>query len=124
METKPPLGIMPRKLHDESRLKALYLAAARYNQAEKTVPAEWADEMLELEVSLELHEWKPKTLEERLLGVLFDFFKALAFIALAYLFACYALSLAGESPPLTTLVMAASYAVLKGVREWWESRHA
>ena len=43
---KPPLGIMPEKLHLQCRLLDILDAIGRYEAAEKIVPVEWKDEVI------------------------------------------------------------------------------
>ena len=45
---KPPLGIMPRKIHDEHRGNALSAAIGRYISAGKQVPVEWVEELMDI----------------------------------------------------------------------------
>lgn len=40
----PPLGIMPKRLHDEMRMNGLRMAIQRYLAAQKPVPTEWISE--------------------------------------------------------------------------------
>ncbi len=44
---KPPLGIIPKKIHDEKRFKELCAAIKRYQVANLPIPAEWWDEYYE-----------------------------------------------------------------------------
>ncbi len=46
--TKPPLGILHRKLWEEKRLDELCQAIFRYMQAELKIPVEWIQEYNEL----------------------------------------------------------------------------
>jgi hypothetical protein len=46
---KPPLGIIPKKLHDERRYSDLCNAILRYNTVNKPVPIEWEEEIRFLE---------------------------------------------------------------------------
>lgn len=48
---KPPLGIMPKWLADEKRLKELGEAMDRYRQGNKELPQEWVDEFNELQLN-------------------------------------------------------------------------
>lgn len=41
---KPPIGVMPKYLHDEKRLKELSIAIRRYALAGKFIPLEWVYE--------------------------------------------------------------------------------
>lgn len=45
---KPPLGILPKKFHDEKRFKDLHDAVLRYFDARIPVPSEWIEEYNEL----------------------------------------------------------------------------
>lgn len=45
---KPPLGIMPKRFHDEKRLGALSAAIERYVDAKCQVPLEWIIEYNQL----------------------------------------------------------------------------
>ena len=42
---KPPLGIMPKWLHDEKRMYEIIKAVARYGEANMPVPFEWMEEL-------------------------------------------------------------------------------
>lgn len=48
----PPLGIIPKKLHNEARLKDIHDAIGRYLLCNKDVPAEWLKEKMEIENGL------------------------------------------------------------------------
>ena len=43
--TKPPLGLVPRFIRDEARVKEIIEAIARYNEVGKPVPVEWLNEL-------------------------------------------------------------------------------
>ena len=58
--TKPPLGVMPRWLHNEKRLKELDDAIVRYTDDKKFVPIEWIVESYELREWLKNRESKKK----------------------------------------------------------------
>ena len=45
---KPPVGAMPKWLHEESRREALCAAIIRYAKADKAIPAEWTEEFNDL----------------------------------------------------------------------------
>lgn len=45
---KPPLGLMPKYLHDEKRLEDIRNAMGRFTDAGKVVPQEWIEEEKEL----------------------------------------------------------------------------
>lgn len=44
----PPLGLMPRYIHDEKRITAIKAAIERYSEAHKAIPIEWITEYNEL----------------------------------------------------------------------------
>ena len=46
---KPPLGIMPRKMHDSIRAKNLLDAMLRYSKANMCIPIEWLEEFKQLD---------------------------------------------------------------------------
>ena len=48
METKPPLGLKPRKIHDQDRMNELICAIERYSEASMPVPKEWTDELKDI----------------------------------------------------------------------------
>jgi hypothetical protein len=48
MTQQPPIGIMPRYIWDEIRLRELAAAISRYAAAYRPVPAEWIEEYNEL----------------------------------------------------------------------------
>ena len=45
---KPPLGITPRRVHDEHRLIAIVDAMFRYSEVEKDIPKVWYAELHEI----------------------------------------------------------------------------
>ena len=47
-QSKPPIGLMPRKFWDEKRLNEVSSAIARYINACRPVPPEWIEEYNEL----------------------------------------------------------------------------
>ena len=47
---KPPLGLMPRHVHDQNRAFNITAAIMRYGEARKHVPSEWFDELTELSI--------------------------------------------------------------------------
>ena len=49
---KPPLGIMPRRLHDERRRIELRKAIIRYLDTYKEIPIEWVEEFNEITLRL------------------------------------------------------------------------
>ncbi|WP_156438063.1 hypothetical protein [Burkholderia sp. BDU5] len=42
---KPPLGLVPKYIHDERRMKEILGAIERYSDASLPVPAEWVQEL-------------------------------------------------------------------------------
>lgn len=46
--TKPPLGVMPRKIWDRKRQDQLAEAITRYSEAGYKIPKEWLDEYNEI----------------------------------------------------------------------------
>ena len=54
--TKPPLGVMPRNLHDEARLKELLEAVLRYLDAKRKINPEWIQEINDLLKRFEDHD--------------------------------------------------------------------
>jgi hypothetical protein len=48
MNKKLPIGIMPRQIHDESRLYDLASAIYRYLAVERKIPIAWIEEYNEL----------------------------------------------------------------------------
>ena len=54
--TKPPLGIMPRNLHDEARLRELLEAVLRYLDAKRKIDPEWIQEINDLLKRFENHD--------------------------------------------------------------------
>lgn len=47
-ESKPPIGVKPRYIHDEQRSRDLTEAIVRYLNEGLTIPSEWVDEYNEL----------------------------------------------------------------------------
>jgi len=45
---KPPLGLMPRRIHNENRMREVYEAIQRYRKEGKMVPGDWIDEYFDL----------------------------------------------------------------------------
>jgi len=45
---KPPIGIIPKWLHNEQRQQQLMAAIIRYADAGRTIPVEWVTEFNEL----------------------------------------------------------------------------
>jgi hypothetical protein len=52
----PPLGLMPRHIHDEKRITAIKAAIERYSEANKAIPIEWITEYNELIEKLPIEE--------------------------------------------------------------------
>ena len=48
MIEKPPLGIIPRKFHDEKRMSEIKEAFIRYMESDYEIPVEWLQEYNEL----------------------------------------------------------------------------
>ena len=48
MEERPPLGLMPRSIHDKARILEILAAMDRYIRADKAVPAKWFNELREI----------------------------------------------------------------------------
>ena len=48
METKPPLGLKPRKIHDQDRMNEIISAIERYSEESMLIPKEWTDELRDL----------------------------------------------------------------------------
>ena len=44
-DTKPPIGLKPRWLHDAHRIQEILDAMRRYSDAEIVIPSEWVDEL-------------------------------------------------------------------------------
>ncbi|WP_157645659.1 hypothetical protein [Burkholderia ubonensis] len=42
---KPPLGLVPKYIHDERRMKEILGAIERYSDAGLPVPVEWVQEL-------------------------------------------------------------------------------
>lgn len=47
---KPPIGLMPKSIHDEKRFESISKAMDRYLKAGKIIPVEWVYEYEELKV--------------------------------------------------------------------------
>lgn len=58
----PPIGIIPRYIHDERRLKELTEAMNRYTKAGIPIPCEWVDEYAYITVSIEIQKEKRRKL--------------------------------------------------------------
>ena len=54
--TKPPLGVMPRDLHDEARLRELLEAVLSYLDAKRKIDPEWIQEINDLLKRFEEHD--------------------------------------------------------------------
>lgn len=48
MNSKPPLGVKPRRIHDQGRLSDLFQAVLRYMTDGSPIPQEWIEEIDEL----------------------------------------------------------------------------
>lgn len=48
MTQKPPMGLKPRYLHDMMRFREIAAAMKRFSVAQKPVPQEWVEEMLDI----------------------------------------------------------------------------
>ena len=46
--TKPPIGVMPKKLYKQQRMDDLKGAIDRYKEANKPIPIEWVTEYNQL----------------------------------------------------------------------------
>ena len=46
--TRPPLGVKPRWMHDSERAKELLDAIARYTDANMSIPKKWINELNDL----------------------------------------------------------------------------
>jgi len=44
---KPPIGLMPKKIHDEKRAAEIVLAMNRFLEGNMAIPREWVAELLE-----------------------------------------------------------------------------
>ena len=47
-DSKPPLGLTPKKIHSSLRIKAIFEAMTRYIDNGKSIPQEWVDELEEI----------------------------------------------------------------------------
>ena len=47
MQEKPPIGLMPKKIHDEKRAAEIVLAMSRFLEGNMAIPREWVAELLE-----------------------------------------------------------------------------
>ena len=59
-EKKPPLGIKPRKFHNEERLEEITGAIHRYIEVQADIPWEWLEEFLYLLYSKKIEGDKDK----------------------------------------------------------------
>lgn len=48
MPVRPPIGIMPRKLHDGARQREIVAAMLRYLDAGQSLPVAWVEELNDL----------------------------------------------------------------------------
>lgn len=53
IEEKPPLGLMPRKIHLNHRQRDIVKAIARYQEKGSPLPTEWLQELMDNEFLLE-----------------------------------------------------------------------
>lgn len=44
----PPVGLIPKKVHDNHRVDEIFNAMKRFSKAEYPIPIEWIDELIEL----------------------------------------------------------------------------
>jgi hypothetical protein len=44
MNEKPPLGVVPKYIHDDTRLDELRFAIMRYAEARRQISLDWIDE--------------------------------------------------------------------------------
>lgn len=44
----PPVGLIPKKVHDNHRINEIFDAMKRFSEAEYPIPIEWIDELIEL----------------------------------------------------------------------------
>jgi hypothetical protein len=70
VKPKPPLGIRPRFLCDELRLRDINDAIDRYKKAEKTIPGEWLTERRELISRIEQAEQTEQAIAAKEQGLL------------------------------------------------------
>lgn len=45
---KPPIGLMPRTIHELGRIADIIEAMERYSKAEMPIPCEWIEELKDL----------------------------------------------------------------------------
>lgn len=48
MNDRPPLGVKPRPIHDQSRMSDLFNAVLRYMTFGQKIPTEWIEEIDDL----------------------------------------------------------------------------
>ena len=48
LKDKPPIGLMPKKYHDQQRAKSIAEAIDRYIAAKMNIPKEWVTELNEI----------------------------------------------------------------------------
>lgn len=53
---KPPLGLIPKHIHDTKRKKEILEAMQRYTDAGKSIPVEWLDELRSLSTDTNLNK--------------------------------------------------------------------
>lgn len=51
-QEKPPLGLVPEKIHKEHRIKDILDACSRYISCGKQIPQEWTNELNDLNYNL------------------------------------------------------------------------
>lgn len=44
-EALPPIGVIPKKIHDEKRILEILRAMIRFIEANKPIPQDWVDEL-------------------------------------------------------------------------------
>ena len=54
-EIAPPIGLMPKKIHQEHRMMDICAAMLRYIEVGLPVPEEWIEELSELAGSQKIH---------------------------------------------------------------------
>lgn len=47
-ESRPPLGLKPRKIHNQQRIQEIVAAISRYTEVNKEFPVEWIEEYNDL----------------------------------------------------------------------------
>lgn len=54
---KPPLGLVPRQFHEESRMNEIIAAKKRFDDAKVPIPQEWIDEYRDLLVDEQIQQF-------------------------------------------------------------------